>query len=293
MLIAIARDRPIEPAQSCLPWRCPAHQPAKRRDVEQSVRRRPVRFAGFGQRFPCSHIGIGLACLQHDRPVRRLERRTSLSQRPRQRFRRSVPYQRIQAFWRSKTRPKKINARSQFFGCQPFFGYRRFFGCQRASCNCVTNLTPLRVRGQAHGQVQSDKRPGVFLRERDQGGNPRSARAGEPPCEPVAKNGVRSFALARSINCHPARRVRDSTNLRVRLVHICRAVLRGPEIAAPPDSASSCHPGTPLCNRETSLQNRESPRQVPYFSSLRRMFHIPFSRWTHRSPAKKSLAPFW
>jgi hypothetical protein len=47
----------------------------------------PVRFAKAGKRFPRSFIRIGLARLQHDRPVRRFERRTTFLQCARNRFR--------------------------------------------------------------------------------------------------------------------------------------------------------------------------------------------------------------
>ncbi len=54
----------------------------------ECVERRPIRFAKSGERFPRRFVGVGLARLQHDRPMRRLERRTSLLQRSWNRFRR-------------------------------------------------------------------------------------------------------------------------------------------------------------------------------------------------------------
>ena len=53
----------------------------------ESVKGWPVRFAKGGERFPRSFIGIGLACLQYDRPVRRFERRTTFLQGSGYRFR--------------------------------------------------------------------------------------------------------------------------------------------------------------------------------------------------------------
>ena len=42
------------------------------------VERRPIRFAKSGERFLRGFIRIGLSCLQHDSPMRRLKWRTSL-----------------------------------------------------------------------------------------------------------------------------------------------------------------------------------------------------------------------
>ena len=53
----------------------------------ECIKRWPVCFTKSGECFPRSLIGIGLACLQYDRPVRRLKRSTSLLQGSRYRFR--------------------------------------------------------------------------------------------------------------------------------------------------------------------------------------------------------------
>jgi hypothetical protein len=58
----------------------------------ESVKGWPVRFAKAGERFPRSFIGVGLARLQYDRPVRRFERRTTFLQRARNRFRNVKEY---------------------------------------------------------------------------------------------------------------------------------------------------------------------------------------------------------
>ena len=49
--------------------------------TEECVERWPVRFAKSGERFPRRLIRLRLARLQYDRPMRRLERRTTLLQR--------------------------------------------------------------------------------------------------------------------------------------------------------------------------------------------------------------------
>ncbi len=54
----------------------------------ECVERRPIRFAKSGERFPRRFVGVALARLQNDRPMRRLEWRTALLQRPWNRFRR-------------------------------------------------------------------------------------------------------------------------------------------------------------------------------------------------------------
>ena len=56
----------------------------------ECVKRRPVRFAKNGERFPRRFIRLRLARLQYDRPMRRLKRRTALLQRPWNRFRKPV-----------------------------------------------------------------------------------------------------------------------------------------------------------------------------------------------------------
>jgi len=53
----------------------------------ESVKRWPVRFAKAGEGFPRCFIGIGLARLQYDCPVRRFERRTTFLQGAWNRFR--------------------------------------------------------------------------------------------------------------------------------------------------------------------------------------------------------------
>ena len=52
----------------------------------ECVERRPIRFAKSGERFPRRFVGVALARLQNDRPMRRLEWRTALLQRPWNRF---------------------------------------------------------------------------------------------------------------------------------------------------------------------------------------------------------------
>lgn len=56
----------------------------------ECVERRPIRFAKSGERFSRRFVGVALARLQNDRPMRRLEWRTALLQRPWNRFRRLV-----------------------------------------------------------------------------------------------------------------------------------------------------------------------------------------------------------
>ena len=58
--------------------------------TEECVERWPVSFAKSGKRFPRRLIRLRLARLQNDRPMRRLERRTALLQRPWNRLRRLV-----------------------------------------------------------------------------------------------------------------------------------------------------------------------------------------------------------
>jgi hypothetical protein len=53
----------------------------------ESVKRRPVCFTKSSECFPRSFIRLGLACLQYDRPVRRLKRSTPLLQGSRYGFR--------------------------------------------------------------------------------------------------------------------------------------------------------------------------------------------------------------
>src|SRR6266851_9087267 len=53
----------------------------------ECIKRWPVCFTKSGECFPRSLIGIGLACLQYDRPVRRLKRSTPLLQGSWYRFR--------------------------------------------------------------------------------------------------------------------------------------------------------------------------------------------------------------
>ena len=59
-----------------------------RRPANECVERRPIRFAKSCERFPRRFVGVALARLQYDRPMRRLEWRTALLQRPWNRFRR-------------------------------------------------------------------------------------------------------------------------------------------------------------------------------------------------------------
>src|SRR5882757_8004154 len=58
----------------------------------ESVKRRPVCFTKSSECFPRSFIRLGLACLQYDGPMRRLERRASLLQCSRNRFRNAAKY---------------------------------------------------------------------------------------------------------------------------------------------------------------------------------------------------------
>ena len=58
--------------------------------TEECVERGPVRFAKSGERFRRRIIRLRLARLQHDGPMRRLERRTSLLQRSWNWFRRRL-----------------------------------------------------------------------------------------------------------------------------------------------------------------------------------------------------------
>ena len=53
----------------------------------ECIKRWPVCFSKSGECFPRSFIRLGLACLQNDGPMRRLERRASFLQRPWNRFR--------------------------------------------------------------------------------------------------------------------------------------------------------------------------------------------------------------
>ena len=55
--------------------------------TDECVERRPVSFAKSRECFPRRLIRFGLARLQNDRPMRRLERRTTLLQRSWNRFR--------------------------------------------------------------------------------------------------------------------------------------------------------------------------------------------------------------
>src|SRR5215472_2233744 len=57
---------------------------------KKSVKRRPISFSKTGERFPRRFIRIGLARLQYDGPMRRLERRTPFLQRSRYRFRKPI-----------------------------------------------------------------------------------------------------------------------------------------------------------------------------------------------------------
>jgi hypothetical protein len=54
---------------------------------KKSVKRRPIPFSKSSERFPHRFIGVRLARLQYDGPMRRLERRTPFLQRSRDRFR--------------------------------------------------------------------------------------------------------------------------------------------------------------------------------------------------------------
>src|SRR6476659_149950 len=56
--------------------------------TEECIERWPVSFAKSDERFPRGLIGLWPARLQHDRPMRRLERRNPLLQRSWNRFRR-------------------------------------------------------------------------------------------------------------------------------------------------------------------------------------------------------------
>ena len=58
--------------------------------TEECVKRWPVNFAKSGERFPRRLIRLRLARLQHDCPVRRLERRATLLQCSGNRFRKLV-----------------------------------------------------------------------------------------------------------------------------------------------------------------------------------------------------------
>jgi hypothetical protein len=58
--------------------------------TEECVERWPVSFAKSGERFALGFIRLCNARLQNDRPMRRLERRTTLLQRSRNRLRRLV-----------------------------------------------------------------------------------------------------------------------------------------------------------------------------------------------------------
>ena len=55
--------------------------------ANESVKRRPICFTKNSECFPRSFIRLGLACLQYDRPVRRLKRSTPLLQGSRYGFR--------------------------------------------------------------------------------------------------------------------------------------------------------------------------------------------------------------
>src|SRR6266446_10891235 len=55
--------------------------------ANESVKRRPVCFTKSSECFPRRFIRLGLACLQYDGPMRRLERRTALLQSSGHRFR--------------------------------------------------------------------------------------------------------------------------------------------------------------------------------------------------------------
>ena len=68
----------------------------------ECVERRPIRFAKSGERFPRRFVGVALARLQNDRPMRRLEWRTALLQRPWNRFRRLVIISCPKAFYDKK-----------------------------------------------------------------------------------------------------------------------------------------------------------------------------------------------
>ena len=58
--------------------------------TEECVERWPVRLAETSERVAPAFVRFGVARLQHDRPMRRLERRTALLQRPWDRFRKLV-----------------------------------------------------------------------------------------------------------------------------------------------------------------------------------------------------------
>jgi hypothetical protein len=73
--------------------------------ANESVQWWPVRFAKDGERFPCSFIRSGLARLQHDRPVRRFERRTTFLQSSGYRFRETTQSDAIPAGRRAKSVP--------------------------------------------------------------------------------------------------------------------------------------------------------------------------------------------
>ena len=55
--------------------------------TEECVERWPVSFAKSGERFPRRLIRLRIARLQHDRPMRRLERRPTFLQRSGKRLR--------------------------------------------------------------------------------------------------------------------------------------------------------------------------------------------------------------
>jgi hypothetical protein len=57
---------------------------------DERIKGRPVRFAKSGERVPGHFVSFGLVRQQHDRPMRRLERRTPLLQRSRHRLRSST-----------------------------------------------------------------------------------------------------------------------------------------------------------------------------------------------------------
>ena len=80
--------------------------------THKSVERRPITLAKIGERFSCLTIRLRLARLQHDRPMRRLERRTTLLQRARNRFRKSVQYQRRESASATKSADPKAFAKS-------------------------------------------------------------------------------------------------------------------------------------------------------------------------------------
>src|SRR4030095_12908539 len=87
------------------------------------VKRRPIRFTKNGERFSRRFVGVGLACLQDNGPVRRLERRASLLQSSRDWFRRKFNIS-GRLLLRGKTEFGK-----DYVSCLSMPGRHRLIGC--------------------------------------------------------------------------------------------------------------------------------------------------------------------